>query len=245
MFALLPDEDSEAYFPLSALGELQAKAGDLAGAERTATALGFSPSKVDILAELAVAYANAGRRDEALKAIERALKEARNAPNDAIWRSSSQPDAFRQTTFDPTAPVLETIASAQARIGDLDGAIQTVSQMSRSGFAQFTRKTTVETIVSTRLDSGDVPGALRVAQLIPDSDTMFLDEKARLLERIAQRQSEKSDPAVALEWARKQQVPNTKLQILRGLADGIAERYTSKPKDDKLANPPDKRKSAR
>jgi len=73
---------------------------------------------------------------------------------------------------------------------------------------------------------------------------MYLDEKAGLLERIAKHQSEKSDPAVALEWARKQRVPNTRLQILRGIADGIAERYAPKPKQDKPANPADKPKRA-
>ncbi len=158
--------------------------------------MSFSPSKVDILTEIAVAHSQSGRRDDALKQIRRAVEAARDAPNDAIWRTSSQPGPLYDRAFDPMAPVLQTIAQAQARIGDLDGALQTVSRISSSGFGKFARKETIEQIVSTRLDAGDVPGALRAAAVIPDSDTMFLDEKASLLERIAKHQSEKSDPAL-------------------------------------------------
>ncbi|HKI17472.1 MAG TPA: hypothetical protein VKA15_06310 [Isosphaeraceae bacterium] len=244
MFGLLPDEDAEAYFPLCALGDLQAKAGDLAGAERTANALTLSNSKVQILAEVAVAHAQNGRRDDAKKVIQRAAQEARRAPNDALWASSGQPQGFDQA-FDPMAPVLQTIASAQGRIGDLDGAFQTIAQMGSSAIGILTRKTTVEQIVSTRLDAGDVPGALRAAELIPDSDTMYLDEKAGLLERIAKHQSEKSDPAIVLEWATKQRVPNTSLQLLRGLADGIAARYAPKQREENPANPAEKPESTK
>jgi len=137
MFGLLPDEDAEAYFPLSALGELQAKAGDLAGAERTANALSFTNSKVQILAEVAVAHAQGGRRDDALKVIQRAGQEARHAHTDALWASSIQSQVFDQA-FDPMAPVLQTIAQAQARMGDLDGAFQTISQMGTSAMANVT-----------------------------------------------------------------------------------------------------------
>ncbi len=220
IFGLLPDEDAEAYFPLAALGELQAKAGDLAGAERTANALGFSPSKVDILAEVAVAHAQSGRRDDALKQIRRAAIDARHAPNDAIWRSSSQPEPLRDRAFDPMAPVLQTIAQAEARIGDLDGALQTVSRISTSGFGKFTRKETIEQIVSTRLDAGDVPGALRAAAVIPDSDTMFLDEKASLLERIAKHQSEKNDPAVASSGPENKRFPTPGCKFCAGWPTG-------------------------
>ncbi len=207
MFGLLPDEDAEAYFPLSALGELQAKAGDLAGAERTVNALSFSPSRVNVLTEIAVAHAQSGRRDDALKQIQRAAVEARHAPNDLIWRSSSQPDAFRDQAFDPMAPVLQTIAQAEARIGDLDGALQTISWDQLIGLRQ------VHSEADDRTDCLDASrcrrrsSALRAALVIPDSDTMYLDEKAGLLERIARQQSEKSDPAIASRVGQKTNGP--------------------------------------
>jgi hypothetical protein len=142
------------------------------------------------------------------------------------------------------APVLQTIAQAQARMGDLDVATQTISEMRRSGFADFTRTQTVSQVVSARLDAGDVAGALTAANLIADSDTMRLDEKADVLERIARQQAERSDPALVLEWARKQQVPNTRLKIARGLAEGITRRLVPREKQDQSTRRAGERKRA-
>ncbi len=44
------------------------------------------------------------------------------------------------------------------------------------------------------------------------------------------------DPAVVLEWARSQE-PTTRLHILRGLAEGIAERLAAGDKPSKPAGP--------
>jgi tetratricopeptide (TPR) repeat protein len=227
IFAPLDDEDEETYFPLAALGDLQVKAGDLAGAQETAKSLTFTPSRIGILIEVAVAYSRLGRRGDARQALERAAKEAEDAPRDALWRATMQSGDIGEG-FDPLAFALQTIAQGQARIGDLDGALKTVARISSSGFGKFARRQATEQIVSASLDAGDVPGARKSAEIIPDSESMSTDEKAGLLERIAKYQSEKNDPAVVIEWAKKEPIPNTKLQVLRGLADGIAERYASK-----------------
>jgi tetratricopeptide (TPR) repeat protein len=244
IFAPMDDEDGEAYFPWAALGGLQAEAGDLTGAQETARSLSFTPSRVGILVDVAVAYSKLGRHDDARQVLQRASKDADDAPRDALWRAAIQSNAIGEG-FDPMAPVLQTIAYGQARTGDLDGALKTVARISSSGFGIFTRRDAAEQIVSARLDAGDVPGAQKAAELIPDSEAMSLDEKAALLERIAKYQSQKSDPGVALDWARKQRVPNAKLRILRGLADGIAERCAAESQPAKPANPADKPKPNR
>jgi hypothetical protein len=94
MFAPLPEEDAEAYFPLTALCLLQAKAGDLRGALHTLGAVSSSAWKVYILAEIAVSHAEAGRRDDARKTIRLAFDASRRAPNDALWTTASEPDSI-------------------------------------------------------------------------------------------------------------------------------------------------------
>jgi hypothetical protein len=47
------------------------------------------------------------------------------------------------------------------------------------------------------------------------------------------------DPALVLEWARKESTPRAKLQVIRGLADGLAERCDAKAKTSKPAASPE------
>ena len=127
---------------------------------------------------------------------------------------------------DPSLPVLESIAHAQARIGDLDAAIKTVNGMSQSGFGKFTRGRTIDQIVDTQLEKGDIAGARRAADLIGDLDS-FMGSKPDLLEKIARHQAKNGDPAGVVAWAADQKLPNSKLRALRGMADGIVERIDS------------------
>ncbi|MGO9914644.1 MAG: hypothetical protein ACLQIB_08010 [Isosphaeraceae bacterium] len=92
------------------------------------------------------------------------------------------------------------------------------------------------------MDVASDPGA---GDLVPGQVSLYWEAKAGLPARIAKQRPEMSDPAVALEWARGQQPPNTGLQILHGLADGVAEPNAHRHKQDQPANPTDKPKSAR
>ena len=67
-----------------------------------------------------------------------------------------------------------------------------------------------------------------------------MSPKANLLERVAQRQAETGDPSNVLEWVGQQNVPDTKLKMLRGLADGVAERFATKESKRADAAPPSK-----
>ena len=127
--------------------------------------------------------------------------------------------------MDPSLPVLQTLAHAQARIGDVEGAVKTVAGMSQSTMGKFARDQSVKQIVTTLLEKSDISGARRIVELIPDSGS-FTDSKADVVEQIAKRQAEQGDAAGALAWAAQLRRPGTKLHALRGMADGVVQRCT-------------------
>ncbi len=235
LIAPLPDEDAEAYYPLAELCVLEAKAGDLSGALRNVSAVSSSAWKVSILTEIAANHAQAGRADEAKKTLRLAVDASRGAPNDALWVSASH---LGDAMFDPSLPILQTLAHAHARIGDLEAALKTVSEMGQSGFGRFSRGQAIDQIVATQLEKGDVAGARRAADLIADADS-YLGSKANLLEKIAQRQAANGDAAGVLAWAVRERLPKAKLQSLRGMADGVAEAASgANPKPPAAAGAP-------
>ena len=271
MIAPLPDADAEAYFPLAELGMIQANAGDQAGAVRTADALNSSLSKVKVFGEVAAAYAREGRREDARKSIRRALDAARHVPNDTLWNNSLlyfQSAQFAQG-IDPMLPALQLLAPAQARADDLEGALKSVAEMGTSPGSRYNRTSTIGhilaaqhanrtigQIVAARLAVGDIAGARKAIESIPDSNaiTTYIpaeqdsdrndiipDEltggRPPLLERVARQQAEQGDPAVVLDWVRKESKPNTQLRMLRGLADGIAARSATKAEGAKTGEP--------
>ncbi len=226
----LPDEDAESYLPLEELGLIQARTGDVAGADRTAGRSSSTARRVKILTRIAEVQAESGRRDLARATIARRRDEARRAPNEALWERMDTPEhlqAFQLMQMDPIFPVLQTIAVAQARIGDLDDAIKTASDIGDPSVVNAARNSTVEQIVEAALKAGDAKGALKAVALISGSISSS-GEKDRLLEQIARRQASSGDPSAVLEWVRKEKAPDAKLKSLRGLADGISERLAPK-----------------
>jgi hypothetical protein len=229
MIAPLPAEDAEAYYPLTELCMLQAQAGDLAGALQTVEAVSSSETKVSILTEIAAAHADAGRPDEARKILLLAKNAARAAPNDALWAFTESPAETRtmfNQSIDPSVSVLGTLAWAEARIGDLDAAIKSLTGLSQSASGQFARNQAIQQIVATRLEKGDAAGARRAVELLSDAE-VFTTEKPDLLEKIAKRQAEQGDAGGVLAWTGEQKLGKAKLQALRGMADGIVERLAA------------------
>jgi tetratricopeptide (TPR) repeat protein len=232
LIAPLADEDAEAYFPLTELAKLLAEAGDFQGALRIANTLSRSASKVGLLAEIAEVQAQDKQEAAARQTIGRAIEAGRRAPNDAVWGLDNNFGGL-----DPMLPIHKAVAQAQARVGDLDAALKTLGEMGQHSFAHFSRQRAVEQIVTTRLDAGDVPGALRAADVIPQPQSVFQDDRAAMLERIARLQARRHNPAVILDWARKQKTPQSRLRLLRGLADGIADRFDPKASPSKPGDP--------
>ena len=271
MIAPMPDADAEAYFPLAELGMIQAKAGDLAGAVRTADALNSSLSKIKVLGEVAAAHAREGRHEDARKSIRRALDAARHVPGDTLWNNSVlyfQAAPIAQG-LDPMLPALQLLAPAQARADDLEGALKSVAEMGTSPGSRYNRNSTIGQIVAAQLASstigqivaarlavGDIAGARKAIEAIPDANaiTTFIPAepdsdrndtipdqltggRPPLLERVARQQAEQGDPAVVLDWVRKESKPNTKLRMLRGLADGSPRGPRPRPREPNPASP--------
>jgi hypothetical protein len=241
-----PDEEAEGYFPLEELLSIQARSGDPAGAEKTALSLSSVAWTVYILGQVAEVHAHAGRRDPAQQTIRRAFAEARRAPNEAIWEgvTHAQGGPVYQVPQDaePLLPLLQTIATAQAKIGDLETAIKTVTDMGDSPGAKVTRGRGLVEIAEARLEAGDTQGALRAAELGSAEDLHGYSNDP-LLEKIAKRQAAAGDAAGVLRWAAKQTAPAAKLQALRGLALGIIERIALQ--NPKPVDPPARAKTAR
>ncbi len=234
MIAPLPEEDAEAYFPLASLGDILARAGDVEGARRIVSAVTTSGSKVQILTNLAITQAKNNRLDDARASIRAALDATSQATSDSLWMyvNQSHGESGAMTlSFDPVILAHQTVVQAQAKLGDLDPALKMIADWARLPNGKFLQENTIEQIVSARLEAGDIAGALRAVELVPEPEGMYADEKAKMLESIAKQQAEHGDPADILAWTTKQTTPGAKLQILRGLANGVATRFMPKAKD--------------
>lgn len=223
MIAPQAEEDTEIYLPLNRFGTILARAGEIRGAEEILESLSRGRLKVDLL--IAIADAQAARKHdaEARTAIRRAIEASRRVPNDEIWEHDDN------MTKGQLQFINQNLAKAQARIGDLDSALRTIGAFDDSMSAIFGRKFAIEEIVRLRLAANDIAGARRTLDLLPPRFTMFLDDRANIQERIAREQARQSSPLAVLELARKEPTPRDKLQVLRGMADGIVDRLT--PKD--------------
>lgn len=223
LIAPLPDEDADAYFPLFDLGDTLAQAGDFAGALNVAEGVGAAQSKVHILVDVAVAQFQKGKADDARATIRRAVEIAKRAPNDAVWAMIELPGGAG--FFDPIQDVRVNISRAQATIGDVEAAFKNVAELGTETYAPFSRKALVDTIVAARIEAGDFAAARRAVNLIPPMDQMFQDDRVDLLERVARAHAQKQNPATLFEWADQEQSARGKLQVYRGLATGIADRF--------------------
>ncbi len=221
--APMAGENSELVLPLTRFGSVLARSGDIRGAEEIVELLSRGRLKVELLVAIADAHAERKHDAEARDAIRRAVEATRRVPNDELWEADIvvSPGFFLNLSR-------QKIATAQARIGDLDSALRTIAEFGDSNSEIFVRKAVMEEVVNLRLAANDIVGARRALELLPPRFAMFLDDRAVMQERIARHEARQSDPMAVLELARKEPTPRGKLQLLRGLADGIADRLTRK-----------------
>jgi tetratricopeptide (TPR) repeat protein len=221
------DEDAESYFPLIRLGILQAQAGDLIGAKRTAATLASHEGKISILTEIAVKEAEANHGDEARALIQQAVEASRRVPNDAIWRAIEMDEP--PGDFDPRLNAVGEIAQAQSRVGRVDEALKTLAEIKgpKMSWGGFIAGKALREIASARLKADDIKGALKAIDALLEID-LRPSEGYEILERITRRQAELGDPQSVLSWTKAQRYPDSKLHALRGLAEGITARLTSK-----------------
>jgi tetratricopeptide (TPR) repeat protein len=232
------DEGVERILPIIEVSDLLAQAGDFDGALGAADTVSNSSARVRILANTAVAQARAGRRDDARKTLGRAAAAAGATPNETLWNTATFTGGADHSPLDPTPAAHQTVALAQATVGELDAAFKTIAELRTGQFANFLRKAAVEEVIDIRLEADDIAGARRALELISPSDAMFQDDKADLLERIARRQAARHDAATILDWARKESTPRAKIRLLQGLAEGLADRFDPKAPPAAPFDPP-------
>lgn len=153
------------------IAEVQAKAGDVAGAQLTTGLIHASDSKSEDMSD------TAGPRDEARDAIAEA--QAKEGDMAGAQRTVSIINGGIQRN----SALLE-IARVQANSGDLAGAQSTASLIPDSGWNKIDAQ---ELIALAQADAGDLAGAQTTAGLIPANDY----RKREVQEYISQAQAKR------------------------------------------------------
>lgn len=180
------------------IAQAQAKQGDSLGAFRTAAKIEDLHEKLWAYAEIAEALAKAGHKHGVVLASKRTTQ---------IFQS-------RQVAQDFGA--LQTLASAQAEIGDIAGALKTAS-MIEALWRQDS--VVVSDIAWAQTKAGNVDAARDLIETIKDELS-----KAGALEGVAYEQARAGDTGGGLEWAAKERNLIAKMYALLGVAEGILKR---------------------
>ncbi len=226
---------------------LQAKTGDREGAEANLSLFRGRFPKIGAMAVLAEEYAKAGDRSKSRATIEDALRSVHGMAVHGLWDKILSETEFadpgveqeraeefrRDLDYDRTSfrfnEGLTLIAKAQAKIGDVDGAIKTagllrvVDELYRGEPAADC----LRSIAWVQVQKNDFDGALKTCEIIADDERPFGSSKRSLLESIAREQSKSGNAKRAFEWAVKQEKPQGKLFALHGMAEGIVQRQQS------------------
>jgi tetratricopeptide (TPR) repeat protein len=182
----------------AALARAQAEAGQEKAAAATVETIGDAAGKVHARHHLAVALARRGDRKASAAAFRRALDLVKDLPD---------------TMHDLHC---HNLASAQARAGDFEGAVQTTRLMNH-GNAMMT----ISNIAYEQARASDVKGALeKVKDMLQESDFW----QGNALQGIARVQAERGQETEALAWARELASPRTRAHAVLGVAEGLLRR---------------------
>lgn len=178
----------------------QGRAGDLAGALATASAIRPGPARLMALGGLAVARAEGGdeqgvRRVLALVPDEReraAILPAVLEKQAAAGHLTAALSTLRDVPAGEREVAMGDIARAQARAGDVAGAMRTVEGIKD----RTARASALRAVAVARMKAGDPSGALQVA-----AAKGFEYEKDETLRAIAEAQAQSGDPTGARRTA--------------------------------------------
>ncbi len=221
------DGDGAGLFPLGEISETLARAGEVASAIETAGAIPSGSSRVPALVAIAVIRAESGDRAGAATTLGLATRAADAIPGETLWTMGAlldNPWAIEQgSTY--KAGALEAIAVARARSGDVPGALRALATTAAGpGAARRPASAgAIEEIALIQAKAGDYPGALKTIESHPGEEPFGDASKANALAKVARQQATSGDPGAALAWATTQPSPKAKAEILRSLAEGIAE----------------------
>jgi hypothetical protein len=198
------------FVALQANAEAQAKAGDIAGALKTADLLqdeGLNQDwKSSTLQAIAVGQANTNDISGALKTADL----LQDLDTNRLWKSYA----------------IQTIAEAQAKSGDIAGAQKTADLIQNTGY----KGNAQNAIAQAQLKAGDFTGALKTADLQQDTDSTHL-WKSYTQETIAEAQAKAGDIADAQKTADLIQDASLKSSALQAIypLQGLVAKYQQPP----------------
>jgi hypothetical protein len=137
---------------LQTVARAQAQVGDVKGALQTVQELRMDPTKAQALAAIALVQANAGDRDGARGTLKEAQQLARTMPKPRLPRGVA-----RDTVVMGSDLVWEQLAIAQARVRDIDGALQAAGNLDPPRLKVHA----LTEIATAQAEGGDVMSALR------------------------------------------------------------------------------------
>jgi tetratricopeptide (TPR) repeat protein len=206
----MPDEIGPDMFRDQILGEIaleQARKGDALGARKTAEEITRHYSRALIVAEAAAILARAGDRPSAKALIKWAfglaelagyrgfeLMEIATAETLAGETGAARKTFLRALeTVGPAVMNQSIVPAAQARAGDLEGAIQTVGAIAD----RAARQRALRSIARTLAKAGDAPKAVEIAGGIASAK-----EKILALQEVGEAQADAGDRVGALATIR-------------------------------------------
>jgi tetratricopeptide (TPR) repeat protein len=207
--------------------------GDLPGAIRMAADIKDDTGRDRAAVDIATAHAEAGRYDEAMKAVESIRGDApRLVARCRLGRArgkAKDPEAARRLFFraldiakdlklngepDPTGRY--HIALAQAESGEYRAARETLRLRVRA--PSILADDEVEVIALTQARAGGFSRALFALQLLPQSDTLA---RSRALQEIVRLQVESGDEENVLDLVDGFDSPICQARVLMGAARGL------------------------
>lgn len=231
--------------PVFALvAEVLAETGDRDAALRAAAAASSSRSQVIALAGVATVLGKANDREGARTAFERASRLVDAITEESAWETNSREDENyndpRESErrwalgFVRKVEALSTIAIAQAKSGDVEAAHKTVSSMLNAvplptSYLTDEHRDALYAIARIEIDAGDFVGAWNSCAMVQEEELMVNQERIRLLASIAAGQAAAGDARGAMKAALAQPSELSKLVALRGMAEGIGRRKSTRP----------------
>jgi tetratricopeptide (TPR) repeat protein len=219
---------------ISLIARARLKMGDLPGASRIAADIKDETGRDRAEVDIATAHAEAGRWDEAMKAVESIRDDApRLVALCRVGRArgkAKDPEAARKLFSralsiakalklsgepDPTGPY--HIALAQAESGDYRAARETLRRSAPDSSIEAADQ--VEVIALTRARAGDCSRALLMLEVLPRSDTLT---RSRALQEILRLQVESGDEENVLDLVDGFDSPICQARVLMGFARGLA-----------------------
>jgi tetratricopeptide (TPR) repeat protein len=225
------------------LAQLLAETGDRETALQAVTIGRSSVEQAEALAAVAAALGRANDRAGSKSALERASTLVDRIPEETAWASNSReelsyndprkPERMYHLGFVRKIGVLKSIAIAQAKSGDVQAAYGTLDTMlsavTPGGFSVGgAHSEALQAIARVQAEAEDFKGAWTSCAKLQTYGLEFPNETSQLLSSVAAAQAASGDARGAMRSALAQSSEVAKLVALKGMAEGIVRRKTTR-----------------